>query len=45
VTGFWLRYRESIDSYKLLEDLEVDPNDSDLVKAISCQLQDLEAMG
>jgi hypothetical protein len=40
-----LKRSGTIDSYKLLEELEVDANDSDLVKAISCQLQDLEAYG
>jgi hypothetical protein len=34
-----------LDSYKLLEDLGIDPNDSQLVKAISQQLGELEAYG
>jgi predicted DNA-binding protein len=34
-----------LDSYKLLEDLGIDPNDSQLVKAISRQLEELEAFG
>ncbi len=34
-----------IDSYGLLEKLGIDPNDSDLVKAISNQLEDLEGFG
>src|SRR5512137_1748180 len=34
-----------IDSYKLLEELGIDPNDSQLVKAISQQLEELEAFG
>jgi hypothetical protein len=35
----------TIDSYKLLEELGIDPNDTDLVKAISTQLEDLEKYG
>lgn len=34
-----------LDSYKLLEDLGIDPNDSLLVKALSQQLEELEAFG
>jgi hypothetical protein len=34
-----------LDSYKLLEELGIDPNDSQLVKALSQQLEDLEAYG
>jgi hypothetical protein len=34
-----------LDSYKILEDLGIDPNDSQLVKAISNQLEELEAFG
>src|SRR5512137_1321161 len=34
-----------LDSYKLLEELGIDPNDSQLVKAISQQLEELEAFG
>jgi hypothetical protein len=34
-----------LDSYKLLEDLSIDPNDSQLVRAISQQLEELEAFG
>ena len=34
-----------IDSYKLLEELGVNLNEVDLVKAISKQLEDLEALG
>ena len=34
-----------LDSYKLLEELGIDPNDSQLVKAISQQLEELEAYG
>jgi len=34
-----------LDSYKLLEELGIDPNDSQLVKAISKQLEELEAYG
>lgn len=40
-----LRRGATIDSYKLLEELGIDPNDSDLVKAVSRQLEDLEAYG
>jgi predicted DNA-binding protein len=34
-----------LDSYKLLEELGIDPSDSRLVKAISQQLEELEALG
>lgn len=34
-----------MDSYRLLGELGIDPNDSDLVNAVSKQLQDLEAYG
>ena len=34
-----------VDSYRLLEELGIDPKESDLVKAISRQLEDLEACG
>ena len=34
-----------LDSYKLLEELGIDPNDSPLVKALSQQLEELEAFG
>ncbi len=34
-----------LDSYKLLEELGIDPNDSQLVKALSHQLEELEAFG
>jgi predicted DNA-binding protein len=34
-----------LDSYKLLEELGIDPNDSQLVKAVSQQLEELEAYG
>ncbi len=34
-----------LDSYKLLEELGIDPNDSQLVKAISQQLEELEGYG
>jgi hypothetical protein len=34
-----------IDSYRLLEEMGIDTNESDLVKAISRQLEDLEAYG
>jgi hypothetical protein len=35
----------TVDSYKLLEELGIDPKDSDLVAAVSKQLEDLEAYG
>jgi len=35
----------TIDSCKLLEELGINPNDTDLVKAISTQLEDLEKYG
>ena len=34
-----------IDSYTLLEDLGIDPTQTDLVKAVSKQLEDLESYG
>lgn len=34
-----------IDSYRLLEKLGIDPRETDLVKAVSLQLEDLEAYG
>jgi len=34
-----------LDSYKLLEELGIDPNDSQLVKAVSQQLEELEGYG
>lgn len=34
-----------LDSYKLLEELGIDPNDSQLVKALSKQLDELEMFG
>jgi hypothetical protein len=40
-----LKERNRIDNYKLLEILKIDPKDSDLVKAISKQLENLEAYG
>jgi hypothetical protein len=40
-----LKHRGVIDSYSLLEELGIDPNDSDLVKAISKQLESLAGFG
>ena len=40
-----LRRGGTIDSYKILEALGIDPKDSELVKAISHQLEDMEAYG
>jgi len=34
-----------LDSYKLLEELGIDPNEAQLVKALSQQLEELEAYG
>jgi len=38
-----LKARGHIDSYRLLEELGIDPRESDLVKAVSSQLEELEA--
>ena len=35
----------TIDSYKLLEELGIEPTDAEVVKAISNQLEDLEKYG
>ncbi|MCX8206696.1 MAG: hypothetical protein N3G75_02550 [Methanothrix sp.] len=40
-----LRRGGTVESYRLLEELNIDPGDSDLVKAVSSQLEDLEAYG
>jgi len=40
-----LRRGGTVDSYRLLEDLNIDPGDTDLVNAVSRQLEDLEAYG
>ncbi len=40
-----LRRGVTVDSYKLLEELEIDPKDSDLVSAVSKQLEELEGYG
>ena len=40
-----MKAKGSIDSYRLLEDLGIDPRESDLVKAVSKQLEELEAYG
>jgi hypothetical protein len=40
-----LKHSGAIDSYKLLTELGIDPNDSDLVKAVSKQLEELERYG
>lgn len=40
-----LRRRGIMDSYRILEELGIDPKDSELVKAISHQLEDMEAYG
>jgi hypothetical protein len=41
----FLKTRGQADSYKILEALGIDPRESELVKAISQQLQELEAYG
>jgi hypothetical protein len=38
-----LKRAGTIDNYRILEALGIDPKDSDLVKAISHQLEDMEA--
>ena len=40
-----LRRSGTVDSYKILEALGIDPKDSELVKAVSHQLEDMEAYG
>ncbi|NPV61323.1 MAG: hypothetical protein HPY61_01610 [Methanotrichaceae archaeon] len=40
-----LKSRGQVDSYRLLEALGIDPRESDLVKAVSHQLEELEAYG
>ena len=40
-----LKARGSVDNYRLLEDLGIDPKESDLVKAVSIQLEELEEYG
>ncbi len=40
-----LKSRGFVDSYRLLEDLGIDPRESDLVKAVSRQLEELEGYG
>lgn len=40
-----LKSRGLVDSYRLLEDLGIDPRESDLVKAVSMQLEELEGYG
>jgi hypothetical protein len=40
-----LKARGSVDNYRLLEDLEINPKESDLVKAVSNQLEELEEYG
>ncbi len=40
-----LKQGGTIDSYKILETLSIDPTDSELAKAISRQLEDLESYG
>jgi len=37
-----LKNRGRVDSYRLLEELGIDPRESDLVKAVSTQLEELE---
>jgi predicted DNA-binding protein len=40
-----LKRGTTVDSYKLLEELGIDPKDSDLVSAVSKQLEELEGYG
>lgn len=40
-----LRRGVTVDSYKLLDELGIDPKDSDLVSAVSKQLEELEGYG
>lgn len=40
-----LKSRGQTDSYRILEDLGIDPRESELVKAVSRQLEELEAYG
>jgi hypothetical protein len=40
-----LKARGQVDSYRLLEELGIDPRESELVKAVSHQLEELEAYG
>lgn len=40
-----LKSRGQADSYRILEDLGIDPRESELVKAVSRQLEELEAYG
>ena len=40
-----LKSRGAVDSYRLLEDLGIDPRESDLVKSVSMQLEELEGYG
>jgi len=37
-----LKARGQLDSYRLLEELGIDPRESELVKAVSKQLEELE---
>ena len=38
-----LKRAGTIDNYRILEALDIDPKDSDLIKSISHQLEDMEA--
>jgi hypothetical protein len=40
-----LKSRGFVDSYRILEDLGIDPRESDLVKAVSMQFEELEGYG
>ncbi|MDD1742596.1 MAG: hypothetical protein LUQ47_04600 [Methanotrichaceae archaeon] len=37
-----LKVRSYVDNYRLLEELGIDPRESDIVKAVSKQLEELE---
>ncbi len=40
-----LKRGDLIDNYRLLEELGIDPREADLVKAVSTELENLEAYG
>jgi predicted DNA-binding protein len=40
-----LKRGKVVDSYRILEDLGIDPRETDLVKAVSVQLENLESYG
>jgi len=40
-----LKRGKVVDNYRILEELGIDPRDSDLIKAVSAQLENLESYG